>query len=140
MPDSIALYDDGDYLPCKASAAVLGQRFVSVSGDRDANGNIQVAHTAAGGKVLGVAQFDANPADPATDGYVTVATGDGLIMPVLAGAAIAAGASVVAGAAGVAVVAAGAAGTVQHAAGIAVSGAANGAVVFVRLSPHSVTV
>lgn len=139
MADAIALFDDATHIPCKASAPVTGKRFVAVSGAPDANGNIQVAHAAAGAKVFGVAEFDSRVED---DHYVTVATvNSGLIMPVTAGAAVAVNASVVSDANGQAITAAGAAGTVQHAAGIAVSAAgAGGEEIFVLLSPHSVTV
>lgn len=141
MPDAIPLYDDGDYLPCVASAAVIGRRFVAVSGNRSADGNLTVAHAdaSAGAKVLGVAQFDADPAD-AEDGHVTVAAGVNLIVPVTAAAALVAGDSVTSDATGQAVAVAGAAGTVQHAAGVVVDAAAAGADAFVRLLPHSVTV
>jgi hypothetical protein len=134
--DAIALFDDGDYLPCKASAPVTGKRFVAISGGRDANGNIQVAHAAAGANVLGVAQFDSADHD---DQYVTVAAGIGLIVPVTAGAAIAAGARIASDATGQAVTVTAAAGAVGHAVGVAIDAAAAGADVFVRLAPHSFT-
>lgn len=143
MPQSVPLYDDAAYLPCVAHAPVLGARFVSVAATPSpaltAGGNVRVQHSAAAGRVLGVAQFDSRATGPEAN-HVTVAAGPGLIVPVTAGAAIAAGASVVSGADGVAVPAAGAAGVVVHAAGVAVGDAANGAECFVRLLPHSVTV
>lgn len=137
MADAIPLFDDGRFVPCKASSAVLGKRVVKISGNFDANGNIQVAHAGAGEKFFGVAQFDSAAH---ADDYVTVATGTDLIMPVTAGEALAAGDSVMVGAAGVAMKAAGGAGAVIHCFGEAVSAAANGADAFIKIRPHSVTV
>lgn len=123
MPDAIPLYDNGDYLPCKATAAVTGARFVAVSANRDAHGNIQVAQAGAGADVLGVAQQDA-----AINAYVTVCAGPGIIVPVTAGAALVFGQAVQSDATGQAIpLAAGVR------AGKVIAGAAAGAEAFVKL-------
>lgn len=125
MADSIPLYDDGDYLPCKAAAGVLGRRFVKVSGNRSADGNISVALAGAGEDVFGVAQFDPRAEE---DSFVTVAAGHGLIMEVDTGAAVAAGQAVQSNATGQAIpLAAGVR------AGKAIDAGANPGTVFVQL-------
>lgn len=134
--DLIPFKEHADRVTCTASAAVTGKRFVSISGDRNANGTYTVAPSAAGGKAIGVAAYDA-----AAGVKVTVVTRDsGDIVPITAGGAITAGASIVSDGTGQAVVAAGAAGAVVHALGIAMTGAALGADAQIKLSPHSVTV
>lgn len=135
--DLIPFKEDGERVTCTPSAAVTGKTLVSISGDRQADGTYTIAPAAAGGKVFGVAAWDAAAGKKVT--VVTIPSGH--IVPVTAGAAaLAAGDSVVAGAGGVAVVAAGAAGTVQHAVGIVLTGAAAGADAVVQLTRHSVTV
>lgn len=119
------------------TAAVTGKRFVSISGDRNADGSYSIAPTPAGGKPFGVAAWDCPVGGKVT--VVVIESGD--IVPVTVGAAgLAANASVVSDAAGAAVVAAGAAGAVVHAAGICLSGAAAGADAQILLTRHSVTV
>lgn len=75
-----------------ATAAVTGKRCVAISGDRE-GGNIAVAHATAAGRIFGVAAFDA-----ALDAKVPVIRGG--IVPILAGAAIAAFEEVEVGVAG----------------------------------------
>lgn len=121
-------YDDGGELTCYCSVAVIGKRFVKISGPRQAGnprqgvtdavvgGNITVAPCAAGDDVFGVAAHDA---DVGT--LVTVYRGK-KIVPVQAGAALTAGDVVEAGAAGVAVV-----GDEATAAGVSIDTAVSGA-------------
>jgi hypothetical protein len=134
--DAIPFYEDGDELTGLATAAVTGKRFVSISGDRPASGEAaSVAPSGAGDNALGVAMYDA-----AINKRVTVKTIEsGNVMPVTASGAIAAGDSVVAGAAGVAVAAAGGAGTTVACLGIALTGAVDGADAQILLTRHSVT-
>jgi hypothetical protein len=96
----LGIYDPGDDLTGFASADVLGGRFVSVSGDRDAtSGTVKFATTAAGARAHGVARFDAKSGN-----LFTVARGNARVVEVQAGAAaITAGHDVEVGANGVAV-------------------------------------
>lgn len=57
MPDCTPFWDVADTLTCHAEAAVIGCRFVSISGPR-VDGNPQVSHTAAGAEAFGVAARD----------------------------------------------------------------------------------
>lgn len=137
MPELIPFKEDAERVTCTPTAAVTGKRFVSISGDRNADGTYSIAPTAAGGKVFGVACWDAAVGKKVT----VILIQSGHIVPVTAGAAaLAAGASVVSDATGQAVVAAGAAGTVQHSVGICLTGAAAGADAQIHLTRHSVTV
>ncbi len=70
-----------------ATAAVIGKRFVNISGNRTADGNYSVAPATAAGAVFGVATYDAAIGDK-------VGVLRGGIVPVTAGANIAAGARV----------------------------------------------
>lgn len=134
--DLIPFKEDAERVTCTATVAVTGKRFVSISGDRQADGTYSVAPTPAGGKPFGVATWDA-----AAGRKVTVVVIDsGHIVPVTAVAAIAANTSVVSDATGQATPAAGAAGAVVHASGIALTGAAAGADAMILLTRHSVTV
>jgi predicted RecA/RadA family phage recombinase len=132
MPDATPYWDPADTITCHAEVAVTGKRFVTLSGPR-VNGLPQVSPAAAGSKIFGVALFDV-----AAGQAVTVARVG--IWPVTAGAALTANNSVTSDANGQAVVVAGAAGTVQHAAGAAVDDAAAGGDAVIELRPHSVTV
>lgn len=122
MPDVTPYWIPGDTITCHASAAVTGGRFVGVSG-APVDGNPRVAHAGAAGRVIGVAARDA-----ATGAKVMVFAGPGTIVPVEAGATLAAGADVSSDATGRAA----AAGAII--AGTALSDAADaGATVMVRL-------
>lgn len=101
--EAIAYFDPGDDLTGYASAAVTGRRFVKVTGNKgvgsqalatDASGgNIPVAHAtgAAGEKPLGVSSYD-QPSTGVT-AKLPVIRGH-KVVPVEAGAAVAAGAQV----------------------------------------------
>jgi hypothetical protein len=132
----LPLYEDADNLTAAVTAAVTGGRFVSPSASFQSGpllnaaapatdgGNIQVAHTGAGLKALGVAAYDG----PAVGDKIPVYTGR-FVVPMTAGAAITAGQQVEANASGQPIpLAAG----VSN--GLAVSTAASGATVYVRLS------
>lgn len=128
--DLIPFKEHANRVTCTPSAAVQGKRFVSISGDRQPDGTYTIAPTAAGGKAFGVACWDAPIGGRVT--VVTVQAGD--IVPVVAGAALTAGQSVMSDADGDAVVAtAGATGL-----GIVLTGCANGADAQVHLTRHSV--
>jgi len=109
-------YSPGANITAEATAAVTGRRFVKITGNRTAAGNLAVAPAAAGDRAFGVAADDA----PAGQ-LVRVARGG--VVRVVAAGAIAAGASVQVGAGGA--VSTAAAGVVV---GFAVTGAADGAV------------
>lgn len=92
MPTNLCYpyYEPGQRITGQATAAVTGKRFVRVSGNRGpvglttsvAGGNVLVAHAAAGGPALGVAEHDAASGDKV--GVITT----GATVPVTAGAAI----------------------------------------------------
>lgn len=126
--DLIPFKEDGERVTCTPSAAVTGKTLVSISGDRQADGTYTIAPAAAGGKAFGVAGWDA--AAGATVTVVTIPSGH--IVPVTAGAALAAGDSITPAAGGAAAVAAGGA----RACGIVLTGAANGADAVVQLTNH----
>jgi uncharacterized protein DUF2190 len=109
-------YSPGANIAAEATAAVTARRFVKISGNRTAAGNLAVAPAAAGDRAFGVAANDA-----ATGQLVHVARGG--VVKVIAAGVIAAGASVQVGAGGA--VSTAAAGVVV---GLAVTGAADGAV------------
>jgi hypothetical protein len=99
--ESIAYSDPGDDLTGKAGAAVIGRRFLKISGNKDVGsqalatdglgGNIPVIHAtgAAAEKPLGVSSYD----QPTVGGKIPVMRGH-KVVPVEAGAAITAGAQV----------------------------------------------
>ncbi len=116
--ECIPFHMPGREITCHANAAVGGRRFVAVVGTR-VDGTPRVALPAAAGRVLGVAAFDA-----AAGEKVGVFADSGVIVPVIAGAAIVAGARIVPDAAGAAVPAAVAA---DITAGYAMDDAAAGA-------------
>lgn len=130
MGELIPFKEDGDRVTCTPTVAVVGKTFVSISGDRNADGTYSIAPTPAGGKPFGVACWDA-----AVGKKVTVITIDaGEIVPITVGAvALAAGASVTADANARAVVVAG--GGRAH--GLVLSGAAPGTDAHVKLSNHT---
>lgn len=134
--DLIPFKEPADRVTCTPSVAVKGKTFVVISGDRNADGTYTIAPAGANGKVFGVACWDAAIGEKVT--VITIESG--LIVPVIAGAALAANNSVVSDAAAEAAVAAGGAGTVQHAVGIVLTGAADGDDAQIHLTRHSVTV
>ncbi|HNP57509.1 MAG TPA: DUF2190 family protein [Gordonia sp. (in: high G+C Gram-positive bacteria)] len=110
------VYAPGADVTCTATAAITARRFVGVSGNRSARGNIAVATATAAARAFGVARNDA-------------ATGELVgIVRVTAGGTIAAGADVEVGADGKAVTKAS-----GIPVGYAVTGATNNAVVELAL-------
>jgi predicted RecA/RadA family phage recombinase len=85
MNDCIPYYEPGARLQGTPSVAVIGKRFIRISGDRNADGTLTVAPCPANGRALGVAAWDAP-----IGGKVGILRGDDFILPVTAGAAIAA--------------------------------------------------
>lgn len=131
MPECIPFKVNGGNFTAKATAPVTGCRFVAPSGNRTGGtalstdlANVhQVAHAGAGIKPCGVAGNDA-----ANGALLLVRAIPGEILPVTAGASITAGQEVQSDATGQAIpLAAG------RPAGLAMSGAANGALAEIRL-------
>lgn len=91
----VPFYKPGGELTCEPTTAVLGCRFVKISGNLSADGNIAIAPPTAAGRVFGVANRDA-----AVGEKVTVYTAPGTVLPVFAAAAVAAFAEVEVNAAG----------------------------------------
>lgn len=129
--DLIPFYEDGDDLPCVATAAVVGCKLVQITAARTSGPGLsstsegsryQVGHPNASGApgaalaVLGVASWDAGVGAP-----VTVKRGG--VLPVLAGATITHGVEVEATAAGAVIPLAS-----GKAVGMALNDAANGAI------------
>ncbi|POX90639.1 DUF2190 domain-containing protein [Mycobacterium kansasii] len=108
-----SVYDPGATITGQATAAVTAKRFLAISGDRTAGGNISIAPAAAAGRTCGVAGNDA-----AVGELVRVVRGGGRVVRVTSSGAIAAGAEVQVGANGMAA---------TKAAGVAVGYAITGA-------------
>lgn len=122
--ECIPLFENAFEVTGQTTTAVVGKTFVDITATRDAaTGLIKVGTSSAAGRAFGVAAFDA-----ASGGRVTVIRQRGIIIPVTAGGAIAAGALVEVGASGRAVtIAAGVA------VGRAVEAGTNGNDVFIEL-------
>lgn len=112
---NIDVYNPGRDLTAVTSAAVTAKRFVAISGNRNSDGNLTVAHATAGGRVAGVA------ADSAASGaLVPIVRGKDRVVKVTAGAALTAFAEVEVGTDGKAIPA-----TTGVKVGYAVTAAAN---------------
>lgn len=110
-------WDSGDTITAHAAAPLYGKRFVAIAGPRT-EGNPTVNYPAAGGaKVFGVTGYDV-----AAGAKVTVHHAPPIVVPVTAGAAVAAGDLVTSDATGRAVPA----GTGQQILGLALDAAALG--------------
>jgi Uncharacterized conserved protein (DUF2190) len=92
-----SVYDPGKDITAQATAAVTARRFLAISGDRAASGNISVAPAATGVRACGVAGNSAP-----IGGLVRVVRGNSRVVKVTATGAIAAGAEVQVGANGTA--------------------------------------
>jgi hypothetical protein len=134
----IPLFEPGTRITCAVSAAVTAGRFVKISGNIQAGplldlatptgplvkGNLLVvALCVAGDRAFGVSGWDA----PTADDPLAVLNGPGMVVPMVAGAAVAAGVEVQSDAAGAAITLA-----AGKSNGMAVS-AAVGGIVYVRL-------
>lgn len=127
------LYEPGSRITAAVTAAVTGGKFVKISGNFQSGpllstaadgGNIQVATCTAGVKALGVAGYDGATAGD----KIPVICGHDIVVPMTAGAAITAGNEVECDANGNPIPLA-----TGRPCGMAISGAANGATVYVRL-------
>lgn len=127
--DLIPFKEHANRVTATATAAVTGKTFVVLSGDLAADGTYSVAPAGAGAKVFGVATWDAAAGARVT--IIPLEAGD--IVPVTAGAALAANDSVTPDANGAAAVA----GAGAAAAGIVLTGAAAGADAQVLLARHT---
>lgn len=125
-------FEPGSRISARCSAAVTGKRFVAISGNIQSGpglsstsegGNLQVAHAGAGTKAFGVAGYDG-----ASGELIPVLNGPGMVVPVTAGANIAAGAEVEVGSNGQAITLAS-----GKAVGMCLTAATNGADAMVRL-------
>jgi hypothetical protein len=93
------IYEPGADITGKASANVIGKRFLAITGNRDTGtGNIAVAHATAAGRICGVSKYDA-----ASGQIVGIARGNSRVVQVTAGGNIAAFAEVEVGSNGQAV-------------------------------------
>lgn len=97
--ECIPFSEPGRNITGHATAAVTGCRFVMISGNRQADGNISVAHATAATKAFGVSKYDA-----AIGEKVGIIRGSGFIVPVMAGANLTANQRVEVGTNGQAVV------------------------------------
>ena len=95
---SPSVYDPGSDITGEATATVTARRFLAISGNRAAGGNVAVAPATAAGRIFGVAGNDA-----ATGALVRVVRGNSRVVKVDAGGSIAAFAEVEVGSAGKAV-------------------------------------
>lgn len=91
-----SIYEPGQAITGRASAAVTAKRFLAISGNRT-DGNVAVAPAAAAGRICGVAAHDA-----AAGELVRVLRGAGRVIRVTASGAIAAFAEVQVAAGGMA--------------------------------------
>lgn len=125
-------YEPGSRITGHASANITGKRFVAISGNIQSGpglsatsegGNLQVAHAAAGAKAFGVSGYDVP-----SGSKIPILNGPGMVVPVTAGANIAAGAEVEVGSAGQAITLAS-----GKAVGMCLTAATSGADAMVRL-------
>ncbi|WP_030171771.1 MULTISPECIES: capsid cement protein [Actinomycetes] len=121
MPTPTRVYAPGQDITTRATATVATNRFVSVSGNR-VDGNIAVAHSAAGARPFGVSTHDA-----AAGEVLTVARGG--VVRVQTSASISAGADVQASADGKVTTA-----STGAVIGTAVSGAVSGALAEIAIA------
>lgn len=92
-----SVYDPGADITGQATATVTAKRFLAISGNRTAGGNIAVAPATAAGRTCGVAGNDA-----ASGQLVRIVRGNSRVVKVTASGAIAANAEVQVGANGTA--------------------------------------
>lgn len=87
---AVPFWDEGNTITAQAAVAITGKRFVRIAGPR-VNEQVRVNHgaSAVAGRAFGVSGFDA-----AVDALVSCYTAPGLVMPVTAAVALAAGAEV----------------------------------------------
>ncbi len=122
MAESIPLHRPGAGITGHAQAAIVGARFLAVVGE-PVGGLPQVAHAGAGVRTIGVATNDTAAGAP-----VGIHSAQGQIVPVEAGAAVAAGQEVQSDAAGMAITLA-----AGNSAGLCVQGAAANGQALIKL-------
>ncbi|SKS14163.1 Uncharacterised protein [Mycobacteroides abscessus subsp. bolletii] len=83
--ENVGVYEPGRDITGRATAAVTGKRFLKISGNRTATGNIAVAPADGAGRVCGVSKYDAASGD-----IVGVARGNSRVTYVTADGALAA--------------------------------------------------
>lgn len=83
--ENVGVYEPGRDITGRATAAVTGKRFLKISGNLTATGNIAVAPADAAGRVCGVSKYDAASGD-----IVGVARGNSRVTYVTADGALAA--------------------------------------------------
>lgn len=137
MPQNVCtpFFEDPD-VTYRATAAVIGKRFIAPSGNRtggpglssDLQNAYRMAHAPAKGRATGVSRYDVP-----VDGLAAVFGKPGRIVPVTAEAAIAAGAQIEVGAAGQAITLAVAPAVPGVVVGVAMTGAVAGADVEVKI-------
>jgi len=140
----VPLFDPGDDLTAAVTAAVTAGRFCKISGNFQGGpllslstptspltkGNlIQVAPCGAGEQAIGVSKWDA----PTADDVVGLYSGN-KVVPMVADGAVTAGDKIMSGATGGAKTWATAASEANNCLGVAVSGAADTATVYVKLN------
>lgn len=96
--ENLGVYEPGRDISGRTTSAVIGKRFVMVSGNRS-GGNIAVAPATAAGRIFGVAKYD----QPNVGEIVGVVRGNSRVTFVTAAANIAAFAEVEVGTAGQAI-------------------------------------
>lgn len=137
----IPLFEPGARITGAATAAVSAGKFVKISADMQQSPLLTVSSPITGGNVVQCAQCVAGDKAFGVAGYDAVNVGDtfpvingpGIVVPMTAGATITAGNKVMSDANGNPVPWTSAASEANNANGLAVSSAANAAVVFVRL-------
>lgn len=78
------IFEPGQRVTCKPSAAVTGKRLAKISGAINTDGTYPIAHADADGKAFGAIAHDAAIGKP-----VTVLRGSGFIVPLTVAAAVA---------------------------------------------------
>jgi hypothetical protein len=87
LNECLPLFEPGDRITGFASAAVVGKHLVSISGARQADGKPTVATCGAGLRPFGVAAFD----QATVGGDVSLICRSKTVLPLTAGATVAAG-------------------------------------------------
>lgn len=127
--DLIPFKEDAERVTCTPSTNVVGKTCVSISGDRNADGSYTIAPATAGGKIFGIACWDALVGQKVT--VITVTSG--CIVPVTTSGVVTAGQSVKPAAGGTVI----AATALDRSIGIVLNGAASAADAIIQLAHHT---
>lgn len=127
---ALPFHDEGNSITVQNNSGGLigGKRFVAVNGSGEFDDVTLVGLPAAGARVLGVSAYDA-----AAGAQFTCYTSPGIVMPVVAGVAITAGAAIATDATGAAIIANAGTVTGQLVVGYALKDAAAGSDAKVKL-------